>query len=194
MRWENALVADPEPSDVASAAPAADASQQRRSLRTLGIVLAVVVVGLVIAGAFLPRWWSHRIADQAGGSFTSGILLGLFYGFAFTLLALGVLWLGLSRFHTWKGRVLTVAVALLVAFPNVLTASIVLGWGNAAHAGERTLDVEAPGFRWSTLLGVLAAASVALLLGYLVQSRREARERARELEARLDDPPHPTDA
>jgi hypothetical protein len=161
-------------------------------LRNVAIVVCVGVVALFVAAAFLPRWWSHRVADQAGGSFTSGILLGLFYGFVFTLLPLAVIWIGLRRSHTWKGRVVTVIVALVVAFPNVLTASIVLGWGNAAHAGERTLDVEAPGFRWSTLLGVLAAAVLALLIGYLVQSRREARAHARALGAGIDEPPPPT--
>ncbi len=86
---------------------------------------------------------------------------------------------------------MAVGVALLLAAPNVLTASIVVGWGNAAHAGERTLDVEAPGFRWSTLLGALAAATLALFVGYLVQSRSEARGRAATLEARAGAPPAP---
>ena len=46
---------------------------------------------LFAASAFLPRWWSHRIGNQADGSFTNGIGLGLFYGFTFTLVALVVL-------------------------------------------------------------------------------------------------------
>jgi hypothetical protein len=160
-----------------------------RRLWTYGVALGITVLVIAAASAFLPRWWAQRIADQAGGSFTSGILLGLFYGFVFTLLALLVLWLGLRRLNTWKSRAIVVAIALLVASPNLLTASIVVGPGNAAHAGERTLDVEAPGFRWSTVIGVLAAALLAVAIGYLVQSRREAREHARQLDAELRDAP-----
>lgn len=160
-----------------------------RRLRTPAIAVVLAVVALVAASAFLPRWWAQRVADQAGGSFTSGILLGLFYGFLFTLLALGVLALGLGRVRTWRSRAVLVCAALLVAAPNVLTASIVVGPGNAAHAGERILDVEAPGFRWSTGLGVLAAALLAVLFGYLAVSRREARHEARRLTAALQEPP-----
>jgi hypothetical protein len=152
-------------------------------LRGTAVVLGVVALVILVGAAFLPRWWAHRIADQADGSFTSGILLGLFYGFLFTILALVVLYVGLRRSHTWKGRVVTVALALLVAAPNLLTASISVGWGNAAHAGDRTLDVDAPGFRWSTAIGVFVAAALAVLVGYLVQSRREARAHASRLEA-----------
>ena len=123
-------------------------------------MLALALAVLFGASAFLPRWWSHRIADQANGSFTSGIGLGLFYGFAFTFLALVVLWLGLRRITSWKGRLIVLGVALLVASPNLLTLGIVLGPGGAAHAGERTLDVEAPGFRASSLIGAIVAVLV----------------------------------
>jgi len=183
-------VSEPTPAQPAPAA--AEPRPPKRRLRTFAIVILLLAVSVLVAGAFLPRWWSQRIADQAGGSFTSGILLGLFYGFVFTLLALGALWLGLRHLGTWKGRAIAVGIALVLAAPNLLTASIVIGWGNAAHAGERTLDVEAPGFRWSTLLGVLAAAVLAVFLGYLVQSRREARTRASALESELGSSSRPT--
>lgn len=171
-----------------SSAPAAGDDGQRRGLRPLTVIvlLAVGIVALFAGGAFLPRWWSHRIADQAGGSFSSGIGLGLFYGFTFTLLALGLLWFGLHRVSSWKGRLLVVAAALLVASPNLLTLGIVLGSGGAAHAAERTLDVDAPGFRASSLAGALAGATALLAAGMLLRSRRRAKDEARALRAERD--------
>lgn len=153
---------------------------------TVVILLALAVVALFVAGAFLPRWWSHRIADQANGSFSSGIGLGLFYGFTFTLLALALLWIGLRRVSSWKGRLTLLAVALLVASPNLLTLGVVIGGGGAAHAGERTLDVEAPGFRASSLAGAMAAAAALAAAGLLLRSRRRSREEARALRAELE--------
>ena len=71
---------------------------------TVLVALGVALVVLLAASAFLPRWWSHRIGNQADGSFTNGIGLGLFYGFAFTLLALVLLVVGL-RTDPRAGRV-----------------------------------------------------------------------------------------
>ncbi|MCY7301789.1 MAG: permease [Thermoleophilia bacterium] len=147
------------------------------------IVLALIV--LLAGSAFLPRWWSHRVADQANGSFTSGIGLGLFYGFAFTLVALIVLWVGLRRIRSWKGRLLLLGVALLISSPNLLTLGIVLGPGRAAHAGERTLDVDAPGFRASSLIGFLIAVLVVLVIGMMLRSRRRSRNDADALRREL---------
>lgn len=178
-------------------APTAPGDQGRRGPRplTVLVVLALGIVVLVAGSAFLPRWWSHRIADQANGSFTSGIGLGLFYGFAFTLLALTVLWFGVRRITSWKGRLILLGVALVVASPNLLTLGIVLGPGGAAHAGERTLDVEAPGFRASSLIGAAIAVLVVFAIGLLLRSRRRSRAEAAELRAELEaakrPPEHP---
>ena len=171
-----------------SSAPAASPEQGRRKPRPLTVIVVVVLasVALIAGSAFLPRWWSHRIADQANGSFTSGIGLGLFYGFAFTLLALGVLWCGVRRITSWKGRLILLGVALLIASPNLLTLGIVLGPGGAAHAGERTLDVDAPGFRASSLIGAIVAALVVLAVGLLLRSRRRSKEDAAVLRKELD--------
>lgn len=155
------------------------------------VALAVVVVGVVvvltIAGeAFLPRWWAQRIGDQVQGSIVAGILVGLFYGFVFTLLPLLLLWLAFAVFGSWRLRGAALAVALLLAAPNLLTLGIVLGSGSGAHAGDRVFDVEAPAFRGATLTGAVLA--VACLAGawYLLASRRRARRRAASVD--LDRP------
>lgn len=148
----------------------------RRLLVALGLA-CLVVVGVLLAAAFLPRWWAHRVGAQAGGNFTAGIALGLAYGFVFTGFPLAVLqWAFRKRrpLRSWAGMV---GGALLLAMPNLLTLGIVIGSGNAAHAGERTLDVEAPGFRAATLAGVISAAAAFLVGGYLLTSRRRTRDR-----------------
>ena|SRR6478736_6763149 len=145
------------------------------------IALALALVVLLALSAFLPRWWSHRIGRQADGSFTNGIGLGLFYGFTFTLVALVVLLLGLRWIRGWKGRVILLGAALLVASPNLVTLGIVLGPGGGAHAGERTLDVEAPGFRASSLIGAIVAALTVLVVWLLLHSRRRAMEESARL-------------
>lgn len=151
---------------------------------TVGLAL-LVVVGVFLGAAFLPRWWAHRVAAQASGNFTAGIALGLAYGFLFTCAALAVLIWAFRRRRSVRTWTIMIAVALLLALPNLLTLGIVVGSGSAAHAGERTLDVEAPGFRAATLAGVIGAAVVFLVAGYLLRSRRRSQEDMRRLRGEL---------
>jgi MFS family permease len=146
-----------------------------------GILLLVAVVLFFIGAAFLPRWWSHRIGDQVGGSTASGIGLGLFYGAVFTFIPLLALWFAFRKRRPWKVWLLMLAGVIVLAAPNLLTLGIVLGTGSAAHAGERTLDVEGPYFRASSLIGAIGAAVVFALLLYILYTRR----RAKRTEARL---------
>jgi len=159
-----------------------DGSWSRRIVVGLCLVVALAVLAL-LGAAFLPRWWAQRIGDQAGGSITSGGFLGLFYGFVFTLLPLVVLWLAFRTLRSWRKRVVGLGVAILLAAPNLLTLGIVIGTGNGAHAGDRILDVEAPGFRGGTLGGALLAIASAVGVMYLLGSRRRARRRVDSLEA-----------
>jgi hypothetical protein len=148
-----------------------------------GVVLVVVLLGGLIASATVPRWWAQRIGDQVNGSMTQGTLLGLFYGFVFTLLPIAVLALILRWRSTWRWVVFAVALAAILALPNLMTLGIVLGRGNAAHAGDRILDVEAPAFRGGTLAGAILAGLLVGFVVYLLVSRGRARSserRARE--------------
>lgn len=148
-------------------------------------VAIVVVVLLVLAGflgaAVIPRWWSHRVGNQVNGSLTAGIFLGIFYGFVFTALPLVVLWRGLRKRRRWRAWATWIGIAVVLALPNLSTLGIVVGTGNAAHAGERTLDVEAPGFRGGSLGGAIAAALAVALFLYLVISGRRSRLQLRRL-------------
>jgi hypothetical protein len=143
------------------------------------IVVSLVVLGLfallaLFGAAFLPRWWAQRIGDQVQGSITTGVFVGLFYGFVFTLVPFALLWVAFRILESWKLRAAAVVVAVLIAAPNLLTLGIVLGGGNGAHAGDRTLDVEAPAFRGATLVGALLAIACVATAWYLVSSRRRA--------------------
>jgi hypothetical protein len=155
-----------------------DTSWKRKLVVTAVVVGAVLLLGL-IASATIPRWWAQRIGDQVDGSIVTGTLVGLFYGFVFTLLPLLVLGAVVRWKRTWRAIVMALAFAILLAIPNLLTLGIVLGTGNAAHAGDRILDVEAPAFRGASLAGALLAAGLVLLVGYLVHSRDRARDASR---------------
>lgn len=141
------------------------------------VLLGALAVGLIVvlylfAAAFLPRWWAHRVGRQVGESFAGGTWWGLFYGVVFTLLPLVVARQALRKRWRWQTRVAIVAGALLLATPNLMTLGIVWGTGNAAHAGERILDVEAPAFRGATLAGAIGGAVAAGAIQFLVTSRR----------------------
>jgi energy-coupling factor transporter transmembrane protein EcfT len=144
-------------------------------------VVVVLAIAVLIASATVPRWWAHRIGDQVDGSITQGTLLGLFYGFVFTLVPI-VLVVGILRWRrTWKTVVFALLVGILFALPNLMTLSIVVGRGNAAHAGDRTLDVDAPAFRGGTLAGAVLAAVLVGFIAYLLVSRHRARSSAASL-------------
>ena len=166
-----------------------DAADSRVRVWAKRALMTIVVAGLLalagfLGASFLPRWWSHRVGAQVGGSITAGIFLGLFYGFVFTALPLVVLWQGLHRRRRWRAWAAWVAAALLFAVPNLLTLGIVLGSGGAAHAGERTLDVDAPGFRGGSIAGAITAVVVVGLFLYLVISGRRSRLQLRRLRAK----------
>jgi MFS family permease len=151
------------------------------------IIVAVAVFALLafLSAAFLPRWWAHRIGHQVNGSLSLGITLGLFYGFVFTLLPLLAARWAFHKRRPWKTWGALSLVVLLLAAPNLLTLGIVIGNGNAAHAGERTLDVDAPGYRDATLAGVLSAVLILALGEYALRTHRRSK---RELERALARP------
>ena len=151
-----------------------------RRLVTWGAVFVGLVFVLVVAFAFIPRWWAHRVGDQANESMTGAIMLGLFYGFIFTVLPLLLIVWGIRRRRSGKAWLFILGGAALLALPNLFTLGIVLGPGSGAHAGDRTLDVEAPGFRGATLAGVLLAAGAIAFVWYLLSSRRRAHDALRE--------------
>ena len=155
-------------------------------LKVWGAITVAILLGLLIGAAFIPRWWAQRVGDQANESFTGGIMLGLFYGFVFTILPLLLIIWGIRRRRSGRMWLWILGGAMLLALPNLLTLGITLGPGSGAHAGDRTLDVEAPGFRGATLGGALLAVAAIAFIWYLLSSRRRAKAALRPHERRPD--------
>lgn len=151
------------------------------------IVLAIVILGVgylvyLTAAAFFPRWWSKQVAGQVNGSMSRGTMWGLFYGFVFTVVPLLLLAQLRHGFFSWTWRGIIALIAIALAAPNWLTLAVVAGNSKAAHAGERTFDVDAPGFRAATLIGVLVGAALAIGItaaGMRLKSRRQEVKRLR---------------
>jgi len=159
----------------------------RRVIVGAGVVAGLVVLYL-IGAAVIPRWWAQRVADVVDGRLTVGALFGLFIGLVFTVVPLLAAW-AIIRWRTerrsWRGWLGWLAVVILTAAPNLMTLGIVTGNSNAAHAGDRTLDVDGPGFRVWSLVGAIAGVVAVGAVFYLSRSRRSSRRRATELSDEL---------
>jgi glucan phosphoethanolaminetransferase (alkaline phosphatase superfamily) len=160
------------------------AGRERNPRRTLAVVAGaglLLVATFFFAVSVLPRWWAQRVGSQVDGSLTTGLILGVMYGFLCTLFPIAVLAF-VARFkrRSWISWLVGVGLALVLASPVLVTLGIVLGTGDAAHAGDRTLDVEAPWFRGGMLIGVVSAVAVAAWVWWEARSGSRARARARE--------------
>lgn len=151
------------------------------------LLVAVAYIGFRVSAAFFPRWWAHRVGDQVNDSLTRGTLWGLFYGSVFTFVPLMVLLQIRRRFFNWTWRILVAALALALAAPNWLTLAVVAGDSKAAHAGERIFDVEAPGFRAGTLIGVIAGALLALLITATTMQMKHRKSQVKRLRGERDE-------
>ena len=156
----------------------------RRVLGILAIVGFLILAGF-LGALWIPRWWAHAIGDQVNGGIATGIVVGLFYGFFFTAVPLIILWRTFRKRRSWKAWALGLLLAIAFALPNLFTLGIVLGTGNASHAGERTLDVDAPGFRGGSLAGAIVAVVTVVLLEYVLISGRMRNRRILRLEQKL---------
>ncbi len=152
----------------------------------LAVAVVVVIVGYALA-AFVPRWWAQWIGRRVDGSLTAGTVWGLFLGVVFTFVPLLLAWQAIAR-HWVKGfwKVVVVAVAVILALPNLMTLSIVVGTSNGAHAGERILDVDGPGFRAASLWGAIIGALLVVGLVWLSGANRARGRRARDLKTEID--------
>jgi MFS family permease len=148
-----------------------------------GAIVGALVVYLVGA-AVIPRWWARRVGNLVDGRLSAGAAGGMLFGVLFTILPLLVLWAA-WRFRRRKLALWLVVLAIVLAIPNLMTLAIVLGGGSAAHAGERILDVDGPGFRGGSLVGAMLGAALVGLVVYLAASRRSSRHRTAQLHDQL---------
>lgn len=168
-------------------------SWARKGVAALIAVVVAIIVYFILA-AFLPRWWAGVIGRSVDGSFGRGIGTGLALGFICTAVPLILIGLAVLYRHRLKSvpSILLALVGIVVAIPNLLTLGVVLGSGNGAHAGQRIFDVDAPGFRASTLWGAIIGLLVAVAIAFFIwRFRRRGTElkraRGRERELARDD-------
>ncbi|WP_026542478.1 hypothetical protein [Paenarthrobacter nicotinovorans] len=124
------------------------------------VALLVAVAAFFILGAILPRWWSDVIAGQIKRDLGASVLVGMFYGFVFTFIPLLVAWQATRKAVTWPWKIVILLVAVAIATPNLLTAGIAFGATESAHAGQRTLSVDAGFFTTWTAISAVAAVVV----------------------------------
>jgi hypothetical protein len=168
----------------APAPPPAPPTNWKRRIILVLVAVAALVLLVLFARAFLPRWWAQRVGRQVNGHFSGGVAWGLVYGFVFVFIPVIVIRQALRKRFNWPVRVIIIAVAVLLAVPNLLTLSVVVGNGSAAHAGQRIMDVDAPAFRGATLVGAIIGAAAAVFLLYALASRRKRGLELKELRAR----------
>lgn len=169
------------PEETQAADASTGESRLKRRLILGGLGLVVAIASWYVGAAVMPRWWAQRIGDAVDGRITVGAFLGIAAGVIFTVLALFVLWLGFRFRSSWRRAFVTLVVAALAASPNLLTLGIVIGDGSAAHAGERILDVDGPGFRGGTLVGTIIGVIVAATFAWVAASRRRNKRRVQDL-------------
>lgn len=160
----------------APAAPSARGRDWKRKAVTITLLLIALVLVYLAATAYIPRWWSQRIGGAVDGTMSTGTLLGVCFGLVFTIVPLGLLWVTMRRPMRWKTRLLWVLLAVVLAAPNLMTLGVAVGGGSGAHAGQRTMDVQAPMFRGATAIGALSAAAVFVVLVIVYRRRGRAPE------------------
>jgi MFS family permease len=165
---------------------AGDDSNLGRRVFLFVVGAASLVIAYLIGAAVLPRWWAQRVSDVIDGRLIFGNMLGFGIGLVFTMAPLLVLAAGWRFKKSWRRAAAFVIAALVVAGPNLLTLGIVIGSGNAAHAGERILDVDGPGFRGGSLVGSIVGAVLSVMLLWLMGSRRRNKRKVDELKGELE--------
>lgn len=171
------------------AEPPSNRTNWGRRLAWGALAVAVLFVLWLIGAAVIPRWWAQRVGDIVDGRLTVGALYGAFVGFTFTALPLACLAAAVRlrrRVHTWKGWVMWLVGAAVLAAPNLMTLGVVLGDGNAARDGDRILSVDGTGFRMWSLIGAIGAGLAAAAMWYLAATRGAFKRQNRRLRRDAD--------
>jgi hypothetical protein len=154
------------------------------------VMVAAAALLLILAWffvtAFLPRWWSQRIAGIGEGHAEPSISAGLAIGAVFTILAMAALGLSVARGRSWRGRLTILVGALVLASPNLTTLGIVWGPTADARAGEDRLRVFAPGFLGGSLAGAVTGAILMVIVWILYDRYRRRGVEIARLRAELE--------
>lgn len=123
----------------------------------LGVgALVLLVIIFYIFRLFLPVWWATRISNQAQGTLSGGMLLGLSYGFLFTFIPLLIAWQMRYKKVSWPWKGVILALALLAASPNLMTLGIFWNSSSAAAKAQMMINTSATWFPSWTVGGAIA--------------------------------------
>lgn len=154
----------------------------KEKVKHWAIIGGVGLVGALIVAAIVPRAWANFIGGVVNESWLTGILVGAAIGFVCTFVPYWLLSAGWRRRASGSSNIFLI-LGLIVAIPNLITLWIVLGVNNAAKIGNDRLNLDAPGFKLGTLLGVIAAVALAVFFWNLQRQRDAAKaEAAKERE------------
>ncbi len=151
------------------------------------ITIAVLALAALLAVTWLPRWWAQRVGDVVDGRMSTGVFAGITCGVVFTAIPLLLLRRVFGRHGGVTSRVVALLLAVVFAAPTLTTLAIVVGNGDAAHAAERTLDVEAPAFRTATAAGAVFGVLLVVLWWAVMAGRRRRKKQITRLEAEVRD-------
>lgn len=158
-----------------------DSAEFKDKAKHWAIIGAVGIIGALIIAAVVPRWWSSLIGNIVNESLIGGTLIGIAIGFVCTFVPYWLFSTGWRKRDS--GSNFFLILGLIIAIPNLITLWIVLGFNHAAELSNARLELDAPGFKLGTLLGVIAAIALAIFFWNLRRQRDSAKaEAARERE------------
>ncbi len=168
-----------------------DTAAKKSGLRSFLVAIGLLVflsvcalLGWLVAITIGFRMWASWLADRVDGSMLNGTLWGLTLGFVCSLVPLIIARQALRGFG-FPVRLTILALAALVALPNIATLAIHFGSGKGAHAGQRIFDVDVPGIIVGTYTGIGIGVAVFLLLAVWGLMRWNDKRRTRKLSRKL---------
>lgn len=150
------------------------------------VTLVLLALLVLLAITWLPRAWAIQVGQISDESIMVNGFAGFACGLVFTAVPLLMLRRVLRLHGGLAGRVVWLILAALFAAPNLTTLGIVLGTGNSAHAAERTLDVDAPGFRLGSVIGAVVAALLVLMFWVLMGNRHRRKKQLHVRDAEIE--------
>jgi hypothetical protein len=150
------------------------------------VFLAVgALFGWLIAITVGFRVWASWLGNRIDGNMLEGTLWGLCIGFFFSIIPLVIARQALRRRLSFVARLVILAIALVIALPNIATLAIHFGSGKGAHAGRRIFDVDAPGIIVGSYVGMAIGLALFLLLTVWGILRWNDKRKTRKLSRKL---------
>ena len=130
----------------------------------------MVVNAYFVLRLFIPVWRAAKISNLTQESLSSGIILGLVYGFVSTLAPLLLDWHSRYKKVSWPWKSVISFATVVLAIPNLLTLSIYADSSAAAAKARKMTAFSATWFpSWSL---VSAITGVVLFISIAAAERR----------------------